>query len=207
MFLSFFSSSWCRGLAAVCECGIPRTFLLTFFFSNRFFLKLVTNDRSDKMVLLTSKFCRPQGIVSPCPWAIYMYKTIKKVYKIRLQRDCSKWLKWHEVSVDIKMLSPGVCLPMICGYIHVLNHEKMCKSQKLKSFFLNLQHMTKVMRPSWWHQHFGLNMLSAPAQGLYTCLQSWNPRAELFLTCNHGLSPLALGLYIHVWNKTNYHIK
>ena len=31
MFLSFFSSSWCRGLAAVCDCGIPWTFLSTFF--------------------------------------------------------------------------------------------------------------------------------------------------------------------------------
>ena len=29
-FLSFFFSSWCRGLAAVCDCGIPWTFLLTF---------------------------------------------------------------------------------------------------------------------------------------------------------------------------------
>ena len=30
MFLSFFSSSWCRGLAVVCDSGIPWTFLLTF---------------------------------------------------------------------------------------------------------------------------------------------------------------------------------
>ena len=30
MFLSFFSSSWCRGLSAVCDCGTPWTFLLTF---------------------------------------------------------------------------------------------------------------------------------------------------------------------------------
>ena len=30
IFLSFFSSSWCRELAAVCDCGIPWTFLLTF---------------------------------------------------------------------------------------------------------------------------------------------------------------------------------
>ena len=29
MFLS--SSSWCRGLAAVCDCGIPWTYLLLFF--------------------------------------------------------------------------------------------------------------------------------------------------------------------------------
>ena len=31
MFLSFCSSSWCRGLAAVCDCGIPWTFLWTSF--------------------------------------------------------------------------------------------------------------------------------------------------------------------------------
>ena len=37
----------------------------------RAFLKLSTNDQSDKMFLLTYKF-RPQGIVSPCPGAIYM---------------------------------------------------------------------------------------------------------------------------------------
>ena len=30
MFLSFFSSSWCRELATVCDYGITRTFLLTF---------------------------------------------------------------------------------------------------------------------------------------------------------------------------------
>ena len=54
------------------------------------FLKLATDDRSDKMFLLTSKF-RPQRVVSPCPGAIYMYKIMKKKkkkeYKIRLQRD------------------------------------------------------------------------------------------------------------------------
>ena len=45
------------------------------------FLKLATNDRSDKMFLLTWKFC-PQGVVSPCPAAIYMYKIMKKLHKI-----------------------------------------------------------------------------------------------------------------------------
>ena len=43
------------------------------------FLKLATNDRSDKMFLLTSKFCS-QGVVSPCPGAIYMYKIMQKMY-------------------------------------------------------------------------------------------------------------------------------
>ena len=31
MFLSFFFSYWCRGLAAVCDCGITWIFLLTFW--------------------------------------------------------------------------------------------------------------------------------------------------------------------------------
>ena len=46
-----------------------------FFF---FFFKLETNDRSDKMFLLASKFC-PHGVVSPCPGAIYMYKIMRKI--------------------------------------------------------------------------------------------------------------------------------
>ena len=29
-FLTFFSSSWCQGLAAACDCGNPWTFLLNF---------------------------------------------------------------------------------------------------------------------------------------------------------------------------------
>ena len=47
------------------------------------FLKLATNDPSDKVFLLTSKFY-PQGVVSACPGTIYMYKIMKKkMYKIK----------------------------------------------------------------------------------------------------------------------------
>ena len=79
------------------------------------FLKLATNDQSDKMFLLTSKFCS-QGVVSPCPGAIYMYKIMKKRYiksdfKEIFFETCSKWPKWQKVSVDIKILSPGVVCP------------------------------------------------------------------------------------------------
>ena len=50
-------------------------------------LKPATNDRNDKMFLLTPKF-RPRGAVSPYPGSIYMYKSMKKkLYKIRLRRD------------------------------------------------------------------------------------------------------------------------
>ena len=41
------------------------------------FLKLATNEQSDKMILLTSNL-RTKGVVSPCPGAIYMYKIMKK---------------------------------------------------------------------------------------------------------------------------------
>ena len=60
------------------------------------FLKLATNRQSDKAFLLTSGFC-PQRVVCPCLGAIYMWKNIKNVYKIRIQRDlfetCNKWSK------------------------------------------------------------------------------------------------------------------
>ena len=168
------------------------------------------------MFLLTSKFCH-QGVVSPYHVAIYMYKIMKNVYKIRLKQifllTCSKWQKWQEVSVDIKILSPGICLPMTCCYIHLLNHEKICIKSEVEEIFLYWQQMTKVMRPSCWHQNFRPNGLSAPAQELYTCIKSWKSVHEIrgqsyFLkSCPQGLSPLALGLYIHVWNKTKYHIK
>ena len=59
-------------------------------------LKLATNGRSGKGFLLTSKVC-PQGVFCPCPWAIYMYKIIKNVYKVRFRRDqfetCNIWAK------------------------------------------------------------------------------------------------------------------
>ena len=61
------------------------------------FFKPATNGQSDKGFLLTSKFC-PQGVVCPCPGAIYKYKIIKNVFKIILQKDCiktcNKWAKW-----------------------------------------------------------------------------------------------------------------
>ena len=47
----------------------------------------------------------------------------------------------------------------------------MCIRSKVKEIFLKL--VTKVMRPSCWHQNFGPHVLSAPAQGLCTCIKSW----------------------------------
>ena len=43
--------------------------------SKEIFFKLATKGQSDEEFLLTSKIC-PQGVVCPCPLAIYMYKSI-----------------------------------------------------------------------------------------------------------------------------------
>ena len=52
-------------------------------------LKLVTNDQSDKMFLLASKF-RPQGGWQPLPRGYIHVKNHDKKHKIRLQRDFFK---------------------------------------------------------------------------------------------------------------------
>ena len=54
-----------------------------------FFFKFATNEWSDKTFILTSKLC-PLGAVCSCPGGIYMYKIMKKLYEIRLQRDFFK---------------------------------------------------------------------------------------------------------------------
>ena len=55
---------------------------------------------------------------------------------------------WHQ------NFAPWHCLPLTCGYIHLLSHEKMCLRSEVKRLFLNLQQMTIVMSPSCWHQNF-----------------------------------------------------
>ena len=86
-------------------------------------LKLAINGRSDKGFLLTAKVC-PQGVFSPCPGAIYMYKIIKNVYKIRFWRD--------------HFVPNGLSAPAR-GYIH--NGEtwkkKMYKKSDFKAIFFS----------------------------------------------------------------------
>ena len=47
-------------------------------------------------------------------------------------------MKWQDISVDIKTLSPGEFLPLPRGYIHVLNHEKNCIKSDVKEISLKL---------------------------------------------------------------------
>ena len=51
------------------------------------FLKQLTlNGQSDKAFLLTSKFC-PEGVVCPAPGLYTCGKTLKNMYKIKVERD------------------------------------------------------------------------------------------------------------------------
>ena len=94
-------------------------------------LKLVTNDQSDKMFLLTSKF-HPQGVVIPCPGAIYMYKIIKNCIKFR---DFFFKLVANDWS-DERFLLTIKFVP--CGYIDLLNHEKMCIKSEVEEILFQL---------------------------------------------------------------------
>ena len=59
-------------------------------------LKLATDDRSDKKIMLTSKLC-PLGCVCPLPRGYIHVLNPENMSKIRLQRDffetCNKWVK------------------------------------------------------------------------------------------------------------------
>ena len=125
--------------------------------------------QSDKAFLLTSKVC-PQGVVIPCPGAIYMYKIIKNVYKIRFRRDhfgtCNLWAKRKGLSVVIEILSPIYCLPLP-GAIYMWKNMKKhlgivlklaTNGQSDKGFLLTLTFVPKG--------------LSALALGLYTCIKA-----------------------------------
>ena len=92
------------------------------------------------MCKVTRPFCWHQNFV---PWglstpALGLYtctKSWKKLNEIGLQRDfcetCNKWTKWHQ------NLSRG-CLSMTCGYMHLLNHEKMCIKSEVEEILFEL---------------------------------------------------------------------
>ena len=112
-------------------------------------LKLATNGRSGKGFLLTSKVC-PPGVFCPCPGAIYMYKIIKNVYKIRFRRDhfetCNIWAKRKCPSVVINFCPQWVVCPCLGLYTCEKNTHKKRKKSDFKEFFLNWQQMGKVIR-------------------------------------------------------------
>ena len=94
-------------------------------------------------------------------------------------------MKWQDISVDIKTLSPEGCrsvpweLSVPAPVLYTWIKSWKCIKLDFKDFFffffffLNLKQMTVVTRCSCWHQNFVPMGLSAPAPGLYTCIKSW----------------------------------
>ena len=102
------------------------------------FFKAATNGQSDKGFPLTSKVC-PQGVVSPCPGAIYIYKIIKNLYRIRFGflnlQQMGKGIRafyWHQkfVPKGLYAFAPGLFI-----YIKSL---KMCIKSDFEEIILKL---------------------------------------------------------------------
>ena len=73
-------------------------------------------------------------------------------------------MKWQDISVDIKILSPGDCLSLPPGAIYMYKIMKSIKSD-FKETFLKLQQMMFLLTSK-----FRPKGLSAPALGLDTCI-------------------------------------
>ena len=124
---------------------------------------------------MTSKVC-PQGVVCPCPGAIYMYKIIKNGYKIRFRRDhfetCNIWAKRKGLSVVIKILFSVCCLPPP-GAIYMWKNMKItCIKSDFKGIVLKLATNGQSDKGFLLTSTFVPKGLSAPALGLYTCIKT-----------------------------------
>ena len=155
------------------------------------FLKLVTNEWSDKTFLLTSKF-RPLGAVCPCPGAIYMYKIMKKMYKIRLQRDFFLKLATNDRSDKMFLMTSkfhlqGVVSP--CP-VAIYMYKIMKKKSDFKEIFLKLVANDGSDKRFLLTSKFCPLGLSAPDLQLYTFIKSWKDVYKVrdwrdsFWTCN-----------------------
>ena len=170
------------------------------------------NEQSDKGFLLSSKVC-PQEVVCPCHGAIYMYKIIKNVYKIRFRRDhfetCNMWAKRKGLSVVIKFLSPMGCLPL-SGAIYTCGKKihKNGKKSDFKEIFLKLATNGKTDKEFIPKTRFLMTRLNC-IKSFKMCLKSYFKETVLKLAANgqsdkgfmltstfvpKGLSAPALGL-------------
>ena len=130
------------------------------------------------MFLLTSKLC-PLGAVCPYPGAIYMYKTMKKMYKIRLERGFLE-LATNDRSDKMFLLTSkfrpkGIVSP--CPrviYMYKIMKKKTCIKSDFKDLFLKLVANDRSDKRFLLTSKFCLLVLSAPDLRLYTSIKSSN---------------------------------
>ena len=115
----------------------------------------------------------PRGLSAPAQGLYTCIKSWKKLYKIH------KWMKWQDISVDIKTLPPGGGLPFLgARYMYKIMKKKLYKIRLRRDFF---ETCNKVTRCSCRYQNSVPEGLSAPAPGLYTCTKSWKKSYKIRL--------------------------
>ena len=103
----------------------------------RDFLKLATNDESDKAFLLASNFW-PQGVVCPCAGAIYMWKNIKKCVWNQEFKEMFLKLTLNGQSDKGFLLTSKFCLHCLESIYMWKNVKKYIYNQSWKRFFFKL---------------------------------------------------------------------
>ena len=128
----------------------------------------------------------------------------------------SKWPEWQTVYVKIKILTPGRCLHLLRGYIHVWKEAKICIKSDFKDIFFKLAANGQSDKAFLLTSEFSPQRVVCPYPGAIhvekhekMCIKS--EFKEIFLQqmvevviafCWHqnfdpkGLSSLASGLYI-----------
>ena len=104
-------------------------------------LKLATNELNDKAFLLTSKLC-PLKAVCPCPRAIYMYKIMKKFYKISFNEIILKLATNDQSDKMFLLISnfvpKGLSAPAMGLYTCMKSWKKNYIKSDFKEIFLKL---------------------------------------------------------------------
>ena len=138
---------------------------------SHFFLKLATNEWSDKTFMLTSKLC-PLGAVCHCPGAIYMYKIMKKkciksdfkqiILNLQQMTEDTRCSWWHQNFVPKGLSAPAPGL-----YTCIKSWKKVCKI-RLQRVFWNLCNKKFLLTSK-----FCPLGLSAPDLRLHTFIKLW----------------------------------
>ena len=102
LFLSFFFSSWCRGLAAICDCGTPWTFLLTFFYSTHTQLTLLS-QRNRKII-------RNQTNQRPLKHYCLLHLYLTGHFLLRVFIDFSRFRIWYQKLTNLSGYANRTCL-------------------------------------------------------------------------------------------------
>ena len=119
----------------------------------------------------------PKGLSAPAPLLYTCIKSWKMCIKsdFKEKETCSKSPKWQEVSVDIKILSPGGYLPLTYGYYTFIKSWKdVYKVRGWRDFF-----ETHNKWPKWWSFPVDIKVLApmgclSLSKGyIHTCIKLW----------------------------------